>query len=67
MKNVQLLEATLDELGGVEPEPGSEVIYRDQRYRVVEVTPPVVKPPSKWRKAAKPATPKWRMLVEKLN
>ena len=64
MKNVRLIEVTLDELGNVEPRPGTDVTYQGETYRVVEVTPPVEKPPSKWRRPPKPVTPKWRLLVE---
>jgi hypothetical protein len=66
MKNLELLELTAEELGG--QEPGTELRVRGVRYHVVEVTPPVVEPPAKWRKKpASPAPPKWRLLVRKLG
>ena len=40
MKNVRLIEVTLDELGELEPRPGIDVIYQGETDRVVEVTPP---------------------------
>lgn len=67
MKNVELLEVTLDELGGGEPTTGSEVTIRGIRYRVMQVQPPKTKP-SKWRRRAqKPEEKKWRLLVQEVQ
>jgi hypothetical protein len=49
VKNVELLEVTLDELGGEKPAAGSEVTIRGIRYRVMEAQPPKTKS-SKWRR-----------------
>ena len=68
MKGLELLELTSDELGGREPQAGDELTLRGVSCRVVEVTPPAEKLPSKWRrKPASNAAPKWRLLVEKLG
>lgn len=68
MKNLELLELTAAELGGEEPEAATELTIRGVRYHVVEVTPPVVKPPSKRRRQpASPAAPKRRLLVRKVS
>ncbi len=40
MKNVKLLEVTLDELGGEHPAAGSDVTIRGIRYRAMEIQPP---------------------------
>ena len=67
MKNVQLLELTLDELGGEEPAAGSEVTICGIRYRVMQIQPPKTKS-SKWRRRAqKPEEKKWRLLVQEVQ
>ena len=67
MKNVQLLELTLDELGGEEPATGSEVTIRGISYRVMQVQRPKTKS-SKWRRREpKPEEKKWRLLVQQLQ
>lgn len=67
MKNVQLLEVTLDELGGEEPAAESEVTVRGVRYRVMQVTPPKTKT-SKWRRREpKVEEKKWRLLVQQVQ
>jgi hypothetical protein len=40
VKNVELLEVTLAQLGGEEPATGFEETIRGIRYRVVQVPPP---------------------------
>ena len=68
MKNLELLELTSEELCGQEPEVGTELTIRGKPYHVVEATPPVVKPPSKWRrKPTNPVIPKWRLLVRTIE
>ena len=67
MKNVELLEVTLNELGGEEPAAESEVTVRGVRYRVMQVQPPKTKP-SKWRRRAPtPEEEKWPLLVQELQ
>ena len=67
MKNVELLEVTLDELGGSEPATGDEVTIRGVRYRVMQTQPPKTKS-SKWRqRAKKPEEKKWRLLVQEVQ
>ena len=67
MKNVELLELTLDELGGEEPVAESEVTIRSIRYRVMQVQPPKTKS-SKWRRREPtPEEKKWRLLVQKVQ
>lgn len=66
MKNVQLLEVTLNELGGEEPAVETEVTIRGIRYRVMQVTPLKTKS-SKWRRREpKTEEKKWRLLVEQV-
>jgi hypothetical protein len=67
MKNVELLEVTLDELGGEEPAAESEVTIRGVRYRVMQVQPPKTKS-SKWRRREpKAEEKKWRLLVQEVQ
>ncbi len=66
VKNVKLLEATLDELGGEEPAAGSEVTIRGIRYRIMEAHLPKTKS-LKWRRRApSPEQQKWRLLVQEV-
>ena len=67
MKNIELLEVTLEELGGEQPIAGSEVEIRGIRCRVLEVKPPKT-PSSKWRRKPKDESePKWHLLVENME
>ena len=64
MTSLELLELTSEELAGQQPEAGTELTIRGKQYHIVEATPPVIKPLSKWRrKQTNPVTPKWRLLV----
>jgi hypothetical protein len=65
VKNVELLEVTLDELGGEEPAAETEVTIRGIRYRVMQVQPPKTKS-SKWRRREEKAEEKkWRLLGQR--
>ncbi len=67
MKKVELIEATLEELGGEQPTAGIEVTIRGACYRVLEVKPPKTRS-TKWRqRKAEEEEPKWRLLVEKID
>jgi hypothetical protein len=67
VKNVKLLEMTLDELSGEEPAAGDEVTIRGICYRVMQVQAPKTKP-SKWRRRAPtPEKEKWRLLVQEVQ
>ena len=67
MKNVKLLELTLDARGGEEPAAGSEITIGGISYRVIEVHAPKTKS-SKWRqRSPSPETQKWRLLVEEIK
>ncbi len=67
MKNVELIEVTLEELGGEQPTAGIEVTMRDIRYRVMELKPPKTRS-SKWRRRkTEEVEQKWRLLVEKVE
>jgi hypothetical protein len=67
MKNVDLIEATLIELGGTEPAAGSEIVIHGVRYRVLEAKPPKVDF-SRWRrKPQRDHAQKWKLLVEKVE
>ena len=67
MQKVNLLEVTLDELGGEEPAAGSEVTIRGIRYRVMEAQPPKTKS-LKWRRRAPlPEPQRWRLLVQEVQ
>ena len=67
MKSIELIEVTVEELGGERPTAGSEVEIRGIRCRILEVKPPKTRS-SKWRR--KPGVEgerKWRLLVEKMG
>lgn len=67
MKNVELREVTLDELGGEERATGSEVTIRGIRYRIMQVQPPKTKS-SKWRRRETTVEEKkWRLLVQQVQ
>ena len=67
MKNIELIELTLEELGGKQPTAGSEVEIRGMRCRILEVKPPKIRS-SKWRRKAEGAGErKWQLLVNKLE
>ncbi len=66
MKNIELIELTLEELGGERPTAGSDVEIHGIRCRILEVKPPKTRS-SKWRrKAEDEGERKWRLLVEKM-
>jgi len=67
LKKVELIEVSLEELGGEQPTAGIEVTICGVRYRIMEVKPPKTRS-SKWRRR-KPeeVEPKWRLLVEKVE
>jgi hypothetical protein len=67
VKNVELLELTLAELGGEKPAAGSELTIRGIRYRVMEAQPPKTKS-SKWRRRTPSSEQqKWRLLVQEVQ
>ena len=67
MKKVELIEVTLEELGGEQPTAGIEVPIRGVRYRIMEVKPPKTRS-TKWRRR-KPEDEeqKWRLLVKRVD
>jgi len=68
VKNVELLEVTLDEAGGREPTAGQELTIGGVRYRVMEVQPPKSTSSSKWRRRpSSPEPQKWRLLVQQVE
>ena len=67
VKNIELIELTLEELGGEPPTASSEVEIHGIRCRIMEVKPPKTRS-SKWRRKAEGEVErKWRLLVEKLE
>ncbi len=67
MKNIELIELTLEELGGEQPTAGSEIEMHGICYRILEVKPPKTRS-SKWRRRAEAeGERKWQLLVEKLD
>ncbi len=67
MKNIELIELTLEELGSDSPTAGSEVEIGGTRFRIVEVKPPKARS-SKWRRKPKiESEPKWQLLVERME
>jgi hypothetical protein len=66
VKNVELIEVTLEEVGGAEPVTGSEVIYRNVRYCIIEVRPPK-EGSRKWRPRHRHENSKWTLLVRKVD
>lgn len=61
LKKVELIEATLDELGGEQPVAGIEVTIRGVRYRIMDAKPPKTRS-TKWRRRkAEEEEPKWRL------
>jgi hypothetical protein len=68
VKNVELLEVTLAQLGGEEPATGFEETIRGIRYRVVQVPPQKRTKSSKWRRREpKPEEKQWRLLVQEVQ
>jgi len=68
VKNVELMEVTLDEAGGSEPTASEELTIGGVRYRVLEVQPPKPKSSSKWRRRpSSPEAKKWRLLVQQVQ
>ena len=66
MKSIELIEVTVEELGGERPTAGSEVEIHGIRCRILEVKPPKTRS-SKWRRRPKvEGERKWRLLVEKM-
>jgi len=63
MKNVDLIEVSLDELGGMPPEAGAEVVLKGVRYHVLGVTPPKGQPPQWSRKRAAGQAGEWKLLL----
>jgi hypothetical protein len=66
VKNVELIEVTLEDVGGAEPVIGSEVIYRNVRYHIIEVRPPK-EGSRKWRPRHPHRHSKWTLLVQKAD
>ena len=48
VKNVELIEVTVEELGGALPVGGTEICFRDVHYVIIEATPPKVRS-SRWK------------------
>jgi len=67
LKKVELIEVTLEELGGEQPTAGIEVTIRGVRYRIMDAKPPKTRS-SKWkRRKPEEVAQKWRLLVEKVE
>ena len=67
MENVELLELTLDQLGGEEPTVGNEFEFRGNHYRIMNVKLRQTRS-SKWKRQTRTSTmPKWSLLVQKLD
>ena len=67
MKNVDLIEVTLEDLGGVPPTAGTEIVLWNVRYRIIEARPPKDRT-QKWRsRQPKDQQRKWSLLVQKVN
>ena len=66
MKEIELIEVSLDELGGERPTAGNEATIRGVRYLIMEVQSPKTKS-SKWRRRAPDdGEQKWRLLVREV-
>jgi hypothetical protein len=48
MKNLDLIEVTLDDLLGTPPAAGTEIAFQNVRYRILEARPPK-EHPRRWR------------------
>jgi hypothetical protein len=67
MKNVDLIEATVEELGGQQPLAGSEIVIRGIRYLIVEAKSPKAVS-SRWKRKPVGNRPQtWKLLVERLD
>ena len=67
VKNIELIELTLEQLGGEPPTAGAEVRIDSRHFRILEVKPPKTRS-SKWRRRAKgEGERKWQLLVEKMD
>ena len=67
MENVELLELTLDQLGGEEPTAGNDLVLRGNHYRIMHVKLRQARF-SKWKRQTRTSTmPKWSLLVQKVD
>ena len=67
MENVELLELTLDQLGGEEPVVGNELEFRGNHYRIMHVELKQTRS-KKWKRQTRPpVVPKWSLLVQKVD
>ena len=67
MKNIELIELTLEELGGKPPTAGAEVRIDSQHFRILEVKQPKTRS-SKWRRRLEDKGERiWQLLVEKMQ
>ena len=67
MKNVELIELTLDQLGGKEPIVGNDLVLSGIHYHIMHVKLTIARS-SKWKRPRQAtSTPKWSLLVKKVN
>jgi hypothetical protein len=64
MKSVDLIEASVDELGGVVPTAGAEVVLGGVRYQVLHVIPPRERSSRRGVKRAGDLQARWKLLVQ---
>jgi hypothetical protein len=66
LKEIELIEVSLDELGGEQPTVGDEATIGGVLYLIMEVQSPKTKS-TKWRrKAPDVSEQKWRLLVREV-
>ena len=67
MKNVELIQVALEDVGGAEPTIGSEIVFRNVRYRIIEARPPK-EGSRRWRPRHHHVHhSKWNLLVQKVD
>jgi hypothetical protein len=66
LKEIKLIEVSLDELGGEQPTVGHKATIHGVLYLIMEIQPPKTKS-SKWRRKTSDDTEqKWRLLVQRV-
>jgi hypothetical protein len=67
VENVDLIEVTLEDLGGVAPAAGTEIVIQNVRFRVIKARPP--RESSCRRRPRQPRNQncKWKLLMQKVD
>jgi hypothetical protein len=64
VKSVALIEVTAEDLDGVAPCVGMDIVVQQVRYRVLHVKPAAPRAP-RWARPKRVAPHMWKLLVEK--